>query len=270
MACARCSSGMTPAAGGECAACGPHDTAPFICGLLVAIIACTVLYALYDWGVQTASSHVALQLGISVGLLVGLMQQLSVLGFMSIAYQEPLQTLFRVIKVFAFDLEDVLLLGCIGTMSAASQFVGKVGMILGAIVLVGLIHVLVVLLRHKGLQLAESSIIGPSSLRRELAHSQATAFGVDFPRPGTIVDNCSTICPERICSFNVVPSEMYTGQPTVKQGSCFTFVLLVCRPTLTHLLTCCSMVQRKVRFGTEPVNRGPTGSKFNILWKWLG
>lgn len=140
----------TPAADPRCAPCGPYDQVPFSLVVVFTVLACILLYALYDRGVQTVPGHVALQLGISIGLFVGLMQQLSVLGLMSIVYEEPLQTMFRVVRIFAFDLEEVLLLGCIGSMSSAAQFVGKVGCIVVVVLFVALVHVCSVLLRHRG------------------------------------------------------------------------------------------------------------------------
>lgn len=148
--CGRCAEGMTPADGGICAECDALDTTPFLVTCIGVPLACLVLYTVFDRSDGSHSRYGKLLIGVSLGLLVGMMQQFSVLGLMNITFVEPMQTFLTLVRVLAFDLDDFLRLGCVGAASATGRFTSKLGMVLATINFIVVLHVLVVIGRHRG------------------------------------------------------------------------------------------------------------------------
>jgi len=140
LACASCIDGYVPGDRGVCVPCRGGDRVPFVFAVFGVVGVCVLLYAVFERGGFSEPSHGVLLAGISGGLLVSLLQQMSILGVLSIEYAEPLKSFLSVMRIFAFDVEGVLRIGCIGSFGAFARFCIKVCMILAALVVV----------RHRG------------------------------------------------------------------------------------------------------------------------
>eukprot|EP00429_Kryptoperidinium_foliaceum_P006860 CAMPEP_0176023690 /NCGR_PEP_ID=MMETSP0120_2-20121206/11562_1 /TAXON_ID=160619 /ORGANISM="Kryptoperidinium foliaceum, Strain CCMP 1326" /LENGTH=748 /DNA_ID=CAMNT_0017356857 /DNA_START=26 /DNA_END=2268 /DNA_ORIENTATION=+ len=148
VSCSRCADGFAPADEGTCEACSPGDVVPFILACTFMVLACCSLYLTFEISEKSRARYSTLLVGVSAGLMLGLMQQLSVMGMLSVKYEEPLQTFLRFVRVVAFDIDDLLRLGCLGNWTALTRFAIKLMMIFVATTIVIGMHIVVVIAWH--------------------------------------------------------------------------------------------------------------------------
>mmetsp|Transcript_15708 Transcript_15708/g.45074 ORF Transcript_15708/g.45074 Transcript_15708/m.45074 type:complete len:820 (+) Transcript_15708:1-2460(+) len=148
VSCARCAVGMRPSGAGACVPCETHSTGAFAASCVCSVLLCALLYGVFEQNSKSQPGYLALLVAISTGLLIGMMQQLSVMGMLDVAYPDPLYTFVKVMKVVAFDVEEFLSLNCIGTVQAFAHFAAKLSTMLVFMLLIILLHVAFVVARH--------------------------------------------------------------------------------------------------------------------------
>merc|ERR1712242_66809 len=105
-------------------------------------------YYVVDAQNRAAQSHSLLIVTIACGQLVTLVQQLGVLGMMSVNWVEPLLSLFSFFQLFAFNL-DILRMGCVASMGPLWQFCSSVSAIFVCIAIMCTYHVIFVVVKHR-------------------------------------------------------------------------------------------------------------------------
>lgn len=149
-ACSRCDVGLRPSATGGCEPCGMGGEAPAIIACIVAMVLCLALYGVFEASDSSDMGFRASPFSVSGGLLLGLLQQLSVLGLLNNQYEEPLHSFFMLLQVFAFDVEELLRVDCLGEMSPSTHFGLKTLSIAAATATISIAHVVCVVVRHRG------------------------------------------------------------------------------------------------------------------------
>lgn len=150
-ACSACEDGMTPADDppGTCKDCGRSDLLVLIIVVLAAAVGVVILYVAFDRQRRATQNHGLLLSTLSIGITVTLIQQLGIIGMLTLKLPEPARSVVVFTKVFMFDL-DVFRLTCIAKVSAFSSFLGEVAVILVLLAYLCVTHAVVVLTVYKG------------------------------------------------------------------------------------------------------------------------
>jgi len=122
LACGRCKDGMYMAVDGSCLACegGPES----LLGVAVAVLLVVVpgIYYFIN-GKITAQTSTMMATGIAMGSLLTLTQHFSVLGQLTITWDEPMKSIWAFLGLFMFD-PKILASAC--AVADTSAFVGRV------------------------------------------------------------------------------------------------------------------------------------------------
>eukprot|EP00930_Biecheleria_cincta_P065340 TRINITY_DN5110_c0_g1_i4.p1 TRINITY_DN5110_c0_g1~~TRINITY_DN5110_c0_g1_i4.p1 ORF type:complete len:1421 (-),score=213.93 TRINITY_DN5110_c0_g1_i4:543-4754(-) len=149
LACTNCKDGLTSHDDGTCAECAGNDPAFFALACLGVPAAVVGLYLLLDNDLVAKQPHTVLLVGIIGSMIMGVLQQLGTIASTSIEWVDPVSSMLDMLMVFSFEIE-VLRVGCIASFSPLLLYVGKLCMALMMLGFMLLVHVAVVLLRHRG------------------------------------------------------------------------------------------------------------------------
>eukprot|EP00930_Biecheleria_cincta_P075820 TRINITY_DN6301_c0_g1_i1.p1 TRINITY_DN6301_c0_g1~~TRINITY_DN6301_c0_g1_i1.p1 ORF type:complete len:1048 (-),score=135.39 TRINITY_DN6301_c0_g1_i1:1647-4790(-) len=151
LACAQCEAGKTQArdGSGECKDCGGAELAPIMIVALLAVVVLGIIYATISTQDHTKVSHALLLCGMSLSLMITLVQSLGILSSIVIEWEEPFLTLIDNFSVFALDL-GVLNFGCVVSTSAIGRFIADIVVVLLCFVIIVVFHVCTVVLKHGG------------------------------------------------------------------------------------------------------------------------
>eukprot|EP00930_Biecheleria_cincta_P022678 TRINITY_DN16531_c0_g1_i1.p1 TRINITY_DN16531_c0_g1~~TRINITY_DN16531_c0_g1_i1.p1 ORF type:complete len:1023 (+),score=128.73 TRINITY_DN16531_c0_g1_i1:127-3069(+) len=158
IACAECLSGFIPAEDGGCKKCGGSDLIPFVVCCVMCLGFLAVSYVVVAKRGEEREGHAILMAFTSMGLLVAVSQQISIISQISVVFKEPLLGVLSIFHVLIFDIE-IFNLGCIVDFTPLRRFVLKIFMIvIGAIAIVG-VHALFVFFRRGGKFVQEMHVL---------------------------------------------------------------------------------------------------------------
>jgi len=149
LACTSCVEGTRPADDGSCVDCGGADSLPMIfLGVVVILLICTVYYVA-DTQDQTTQTSAMLVIVLALGQMVTVYQQLGVIALIDFTWPSPLSDFFKVLLLMNLDIR-VFAVDCVARLSPLVRFVLRVGFVVSLFVVLGLVHAVRALVRHRG------------------------------------------------------------------------------------------------------------------------
>jgi len=147
LTCSDCNDLMTPTSGGKCEDCSNLDTLPFALTILVLLVALCCVYWVHT-GKHTGNHGKGQSLSLvlcasAAGQLISVIQQMAVVGMLSLSWEEPLKSYIQVASVLVIDMK-IFKLSCVGTLSALEMYVLKLSMLMVAMLTLCLVHVMAV------------------------------------------------------------------------------------------------------------------------------
>lgn len=150
LGCSRCLPGTTPSEDGRCVKCKGSHVWPFVLGICCGLLALLVFCGVASRSLGGSQSHTLLLIGVVVGMLVTIVQQMGVLHALSVPWKEPLSSLLMIASLMNFDLE-VLQLSCIMNFHPVSNYCTKVSVPFCVLASVCILYVVETKLRQKSL-----------------------------------------------------------------------------------------------------------------------
>jgi len=149
LACSSCESGYRSTGNGRCESCAGLDflLMPATALLVLAFLAGIYFLAVTQRRAKQARSSVLAAL--AIGQVLTMLQQLSVMDAMLVAWPTPLSGLVSSMSVLSFDIE-VLQTNCFMGLAATVSYSTRVFSVLALFCILIVIHVLVVLVRYQG------------------------------------------------------------------------------------------------------------------------
>jgi len=148
--CFECVDGKAPNSDGTCQACEPGaDVLPLILILLACLLVVVGGYYVFDTADFTKQSHHILLIAMTLSLLITMFQQLGALAVVSIAWPGPMNAVFQMLSVLAFDLE-ALKVNCVVQPRPAFSFAMRVLMFAACVLVIVIVHIFFVIFRRGG------------------------------------------------------------------------------------------------------------------------
>jgi len=147
ISCSDCKAGLRPGKNGQCEPCKDTDWWPIVALMLTCFATLVILYHLLDTHQRATQSHSFLLFACALGQLVTVIQQLGVIGMLSLLWEPPLDTLLELLGLLAFDI-DIIRLNCVSPQGSFGRFGLKLLVVFQAIAVMLAIHVFFVVVRH--------------------------------------------------------------------------------------------------------------------------
>lgn len=149
VACARCPAGTKPAGDGICAPFEWWGWIPLPGVALCTPLACLGLYRAFDRPTSLSQSALVSLAGAAGALLVTFLQYLSVVWRLDVAIRQLVRGFLDLSQVFAFDVNEVLMVSCVADATPSLIFGLALFMTFGTAFMLFATHVVAVSMNHK-------------------------------------------------------------------------------------------------------------------------
>ncbi|CAK0865312.1 unnamed protein product [Prorocentrum cordatum] len=149
VACTTCEDGMVASDEGDCKDCSPVHVLPILMILTVAGAAMLLLYRILGSSDPASRSRSVLLVATVAGQLFTFVQQLGIMGTISLEWESPFAEFLVTISLFNFNL-DYLFLECATALEPVSKFTGRVFLVIAFVLSMIVIHSIAVVVHHAG------------------------------------------------------------------------------------------------------------------------
>jgi len=152
IACADCVVGTRMSSDGTCVACNGDSTGWIVLSLcgggVIAFLTATYLYI--DWKGTSQRGHSFLLLALTLSMCVAMLQQLSIVAlFTQVKWPNDMRYVLEWVSFLAFDVE-AFNISCVARTSSLERFAISIVTMVAPYAILVLVHVVAVLLHHKG------------------------------------------------------------------------------------------------------------------------
>eukprot|EP00929_Paragymnodinium_shiwhaense_P036218 TRINITY_DN19440_c0_g1_i2.p1 TRINITY_DN19440_c0_g1~~TRINITY_DN19440_c0_g1_i2.p1 ORF type:complete len:1136 (+),score=120.67 TRINITY_DN19440_c0_g1_i2:82-3489(+) len=149
IACGLCEPGLTAVSNGGCRECNGADFGFFVFTMLLAVGVLVGLYFSIESVDRNVENQTVRMASTICGIIAIFLQQLAILGQLSVNIKEPMERVVLTTQLIAIDL-DIVGFQCIVFVSPAGKFAAKLFMVLLCTLVIIILHTLFVLARHDG------------------------------------------------------------------------------------------------------------------------